>query len=126
MPRVRLFAVITVCIFLCACATNPTVEPDGTLVRHYLGYVKVAVPQAAAQNAVYTSDVTVVGLRVGGGGGLGYSRDRQVVVPLDCRLAILVATQAQLDDAIARLPDLIGKKGVCAVVDRSIETGEKP
>jgi hypothetical protein len=108
------------------CASVPVVEPNGSLVRHYLGYVKVAVPQAAAQNAVYTSDVTVLGLRVGGGVGLGYSRDRQVVVPLDCRLAIFVATQAQLDDAITRLSDLVGKKGVCAVVDHSLETGEKP
>ena len=108
------------------CASAPVVEPDGALVRHYLGYVKVSVPQAAAQGALYTSDVTVLGLRVGGGVGLGYVRDRQVVVPLDCRLAILVATQAQLDDALARLPTLVGKAGICAAIDRSLETGEKP
>ena len=86
----------------------------------------VVVPLAAARGAVYSSDVSVVGLRVSNGVGVGYSRDRQVVVPLDCRLAIMVANQAQLDDALARLPALLGNSGICAVINPFIESGEKP
>jgi hypothetical protein len=114
---------------LTGCASVGTIEPDGSLVRHYVGYVKVAVPQAAARGAVYTSDVSVLGLRVGGGIGVGYSRDRQMVIPLDCRLAVLVANQAQLDDAVTRLNTVFGNRDICAVVSPSLETnptGEKP
>jgi hypothetical protein len=119
------------------CTSVATIEPNGSLVRHYLGYVKVAIPQAAARGAVYTSDVSVVGLRIasghdggiGSGIGVGYSRDRQVVVPLDCRVALLVANQAQLDDTIARLTPYISKGSLCAAVSPSLETtplGDKP
>ena len=64
---------------LSGCASVGPIQPDGSLVRHYVGYVKVAVPQAAARSAVYTSDISVLGLRVGNGIGVGYSRDRQEV-----------------------------------------------
>ena len=115
------------------CASVATIEPNGSMVRHFIGYVKVAIPQAAARGAMYTSDVSVWGLRVGSGAetgiGVGYSRDRQVVVPLDCRVAVLVANQAQLDDAVMRLNHHINNGRLCAVVDPSRETtpsGEKP
>lgn len=118
-----------VALALSGCASVGTIEPDGSLVRHYVGYVKVAVPQAAARGAIFTSDVSVLGLRVGNGIGVGYSRDRQIVIPLGCRLAVLVANQAQLDDAVARLNTLFGNRDICAVVNPSFETnptGENP
>lgn len=127
--RIHLFLYCLTAVVISGCASVGTITPDGSLVRHYLGYVKVAIPQAAANGAVYTSDVSVLGLRVGGGIGVGYSRDRQVVIPLDCRLAVLVANQAQLDDAVARLPTLLRQGEICAVVSSSLETnptGEKP
>lgn len=109
-----------------ACASAPVIEPDGTLVRHYLGYVKVAIPQAVAQRPVYVSDVTVVGLRMANGIGVGYSRDRQIVVPLDCRLVLLVATQAQLDAAVDRMPAALASANACAVVTPSLAQGGIP
>jgi hypothetical protein len=115
------------------CASVGTVEPNGSLVRHYLGYVKVAIPQAAARGVTYTSDISVLGLRIAGGIGagiaVGYSRDRQLMMPLDCRFAVLVANQSQLDDAVARLNTLSGHPDICAVVNPSLEpnpTGETP
>lgn len=115
------------------CASVTTVEPNGSIVRHFIGYVKVATPQAAARGEIHTTDVSVWGLRVGSGAeagiGIGYSRDRQLVVPLDCRVAVLVANQAQLDEAVIRLNHHINNGGLCAVVDPSRETnppGEKP
>ena len=108
------------------CASVATIEPNGSMVRHFIGYVKVAIPQAAARGAMYTSDVSVWGLRVSSGAqagiGVGYSRDRQMVVPLDCRVAVLVANQAQLDDAITRLNHHINDGRLCAVVDPSNQT----
>lgn len=109
------------------CASAPAIQPDGTLVRHYLGYVKVVVPQAMdgrGNQPVHTSETTVLGLRVGDGMGLGYVRDRQVHVPLDCRLVVLVANQAQLDQAVARLSVLDGLPGACAAVDLSLSKEE--
>ena len=41
------FAVWLTTIALGGCASTANIEPDGNLVRHYLGYVKVVVPQAA-------------------------------------------------------------------------------
>lgn len=119
--HVRTIAACCCAAALAGCGTTARIEPDGSLVRHYLGYVKVVVPQAASRNAVYTSDVSVIGLRVGNGVGVGYSRDRQVVVPLDCRLAVMVANQAQLDEALARLPALLDRSGVCAVINPSLD-----
>jgi hypothetical protein len=108
--------VLLVVASLGGCASAPVIEPDGTLVRHYLGYVKVAIPRAAAQRSVYVSDVSVLGLRVAEGIGVGYARDRQIVVPMDCRLVLLVATQAQLDAAVERMPMALASANACAVV----------
>ena len=130
----RRFLLLFLAVFaMTGCAGVTTVEPNGSMARHFIGYVKVAMPQAAARGATYTSDVSVWGLRVGSGAeagiGIGYSRDRQIVVPLDCRVAVMVANQAQLDDAVVRLNHHINNGGLCAVVDPSRETnppGEKP
>lgn len=39
------------------CAGPATIEPDGTLVRHYVGYVKVVVPQAAGKVCLMLTSV---------------------------------------------------------------------
>lgn len=111
--------------FLPACTAMADITPDGALVRHYFGYVRVVVPQAAADQPVYTSSTSILGLYAGRGVGIGYVRDRQVVVPLDCRLVMLVASQQQLDHAMQRLSALGKTEGLCAAVDQGIVNTEK-
>lgn len=118
---------LVVALLLAGCASSPRVEPDGSLVRHYLGYVKVVVPQAESRYPLYTADTTVLGIRVGDGIGVGYVRDRQVHVPLDCRVVLLVANQAQLDHALRQLPALKDQPHLCTAVDSALaQPGETP
>lgn len=106
------------------CAFSSTVQPDGTLVRRYLGYVRVEAPQAEASQPVYLSDVSTVGIRIDNGIGIGFLRDKRVVVPLDCRLVILVSTQRQLDDAVRKLSFFKDMPGFCAAVSPTLKYGE--
>lgn len=115
---------LAVLLAIGGCATDATVQPDGTLVRHYIGYVRVAVPQAEAKQPVYVSDVSTIGIRVGDGMGVGYSRDKSLVIPLDCRLVVLVATQEQLDDAVRKLSFFKGMPGFCAAVSPTLQSGD--
>jgi|GEM_PF-784186 len=123
-PSFSLLLLLAV-VFLTACSTTAEITPDGTLVRHYFGYVRVVVPQAAADQPVYTSSTSVLGLYAGNGVGIGYVRDRRVVVPLDCRLVVLVANQQQLDHAMQRLNAMGKTGGLCAAVDQGIVNTEK-
>lgn len=84
-PFLLLLAALSAPPSLTACAGTPYLEPDGTRVRHYVGYVRVGVPQAAARSPVYTSDVAVYGLRAGGGlhKEEGHDRDTTILAELD-------------------------------------------
>lgn len=121
-PILPLLAALAATPALTACAGAPYLEPDGALVRHYVGYVRVAIPQAAARSPVYTSDVIVYGLRAGGGlhkeegFSIGYARERQVVVPLDCRVVVVVRNQAQLEHAHRALSALVDTGSACVAV----------
>lgn len=130
IPQTRLFTPLSVRIvgvlLLSAaggCASSFTVQPDGTMVRRYLGYVRVEVPQAEGAQPVYVSDVSTVGIRVGDGFGIGFFRDKQVAVPLDCRLVVLVSTQEQLDDAVRKLSFFKDMPDFCAAVSPTLKSG---
>jgi len=117
---------VSLALALSGCAATATVQPDGTMVRHYVGFVRVVVPQAEAKQAVYVSDVSTLGIRVDDGFSLGFMRDKQVVVPLDCRLIVLVATQKQLDDAVEKLSFFKGSPGFCTAVSPTLQSGDIP
>lgn len=114
----RRLANLAVCLpmGLCGCASTFIVQPDATLVRHYFGYVRVEIPQAAASRPVHISDVAALGVRIDGGFSIGASRDRDLVIPMDCRIVVLVANQAQLDDAIKKLSFFQDDPAFCAAV----------
>lgn len=100
-----------------ACATAAVQVPGGGATeQHYFGYVRV-VRHATSSTPVSVSDVRALGLRVGGGLGVGYLRDRQLVVPLDCRVVFLVEDQPQIDHA-ARLAAQLPTEGRCVVLAR--------
>jgi hypothetical protein len=103
---------------LSGCALGTTVQSDGSSTRHYFGYVAVTMPRPDGK--VYSSETSAIGIRVDNGVGVGYLRDRMVVVPLDCRMVLLVATQRQYDDAIRRFHELGAQVSACAALDRSM------
>jgi hypothetical protein len=104
-------------VALSACALGTTVHADGSATRHYLGYVAVTMPRPGGK--VYSSETSVVGLRIDNGVGVGYVRDRMVVVPLDCRTVLLVANQRQYDGAVRHLHELGAQGSACAALDPS-------
>jgi len=87
---------------------------------HYLGYVRLK-PGAAPEGG-RVSDVETLGAwlepasRTGGPGsaGLGYRRAERVAVPLDCRIAVIVRSEAQMADARTLIQSLEGRQA-CAV-----------
>lgn len=128
IPFTRIFSTHLLILVLATsggCASKVSIHPNGTLVRHYFGYVRVEVPQADASQPVYVSDVSTLGIRVGNGIGVGYLREKQIVVPLDCRLVILVSNQGQLDDAVKKLSFFEGLPGLCAVVSPTLQSGDE-
>ncbi|GJM30601.1 MAG: hypothetical protein DHS20C17_32360 [Cyclobacteriaceae bacterium] len=89
-----------------------TVNPDGTISRHYFGYVKVIIP--GTKGDVSAVDITTVGLRIGKGIGLGYLHDYRLAAPLDCRIVVIVKNQNQLDHAVNMLSKM--EENLCVAV----------
>lgn len=87
---------------------------------HYLGYVRLQGDGAPTGGRV--SDVQTLGAwlepgsrsGVPGALGLGFRRAEQVAVPLDCRIAVIVRSDAQLAEARALVYALEGRQA-CAV-----------
>lgn len=103
---------------LLSCSPITTVAPDGTISYHHFGYVKAIVPNTynSTEKTVSATDVSTLGIRLQNGIGVGYFRDKQVVVPLDCHTVFLVSNQEQLDKAISAFNATNKKEGVCAAI----------
>lgn len=95
-----------------------SIREDGSSVRHYLGYVRVAEPPTAGHGEEFkVSDVKTIGIRMSQGFGIGYFHDHNERIPLDCRLVIKVANKQQLDEVIEQLTP-ITKEGLCVAVSK--------
>ena len=89
------------------------------IVTHHFGYVKVVTPAPNAPDAgVVSLGLETYGLRLEDGLGIGFFSDKKLYIPLDCRIVVLVANQAQLDRAIEHL-NASAKEGVCVAQHRS-------
>lgn len=90
---------------LAGCTTLSIESPGGPLAgqRTYVGIVTVAAPvspdRPLATPRIRQLDVSTLGLRLGGGIGLGWTRDRLLSIPLDCRLVIFIRDTAELAHA---------------------------
>jgi hypothetical protein len=100
-----------VLVALGGCA-HTSAEPG---VTHYFGWVRVEQPRVFGPDEVHVRDSTMVGLRLGDGIGIGYEREQRVVVPLDCRLVVLVSSPLQLEQAVGRLNATGIREGLCVV-----------
>ena len=87
---------------------------------HYLGYVRLQGDGAPSGGRVSGVETLGAWLEPGSGGGaapalgLGFRRAEQVAVPLDCRIAVIVRSEAQMAEARALVHSLEGRQA-CAV-----------
>jgi hypothetical protein len=113
-----LSSTLPIAIFICLLTGCVTIDPDGTLTRHYFGYVKVIVPLAYDPSGTTRAvETTTIGVRVENGVMVGYVHDKLISVPLDCRLVVMVRNNRQLDEAVDKLAKA-SRGDVCAVVNR--------
>lgn len=94
-----------------------TIRQDGSVVKHYFGYVKVITPPTVGNVENFrVMEVSTSGLRIENGLGVGYFYERNEYIPLDCRLVVRVVNEKQLHDVVKTL-SLFEKEGLCATVD---------
>ena len=111
-----LLALLVLCL-ITGCGPITTVRPDGVVERHYVGYVKVLVPDSHfKEGKVSASDISALGLRIENGVGIGYFRDREVTTPLDCKVVFLVKDSKQLEETVNFLQTRLGENNICAAV----------
>lgn len=98
-----------------------TIGPGEQVRGHYFGYVRVVEPAAGPERAERTQVETVgAWLELAPMSpqidslGLGLRRAKRTVLPMDCRLAIIVENEAQLSAARELVRSLEGRDA-CAI-----------
>jgi hypothetical protein len=90
-------------------------------VSHHFGYIRFGAPPAITKNVdgeFRVNDIRTWGMRVHKGVDLGYSRERNEYIPLDCRVVIRVANKEQMEQIQNVLTNL-EREGLCLTVDRN-------
>ncbi len=77
---------------------------DGSVVRHHFGYVRVITPRAESADGKFeVMELSTFGVRFHEGAGLGYFHERTEYIPMDSRLVIRVANEAQMNQVLKML-----------------------
>lgn len=101
---------------LISCAPVTTVSDNGSMIKHYFGYVRVIEPPTVGPDGQFkVSEVETFGVRIVRGLGFGYFHERNEHIPLDCRLVIRVANEQQLEKVLETLSPIM-KEGLCVTV----------
>lgn len=100
------------------CAPLATVRQDGSVVKHYVGYVRVIEPPTVGKDEpFFVSEIETLGFRMSNGVGIGYFHERSEFIPLDCRLVIRVMDKQQLERVLEVLSQTkIMEEGLCVTV----------
>ena len=85
------------------CTPMLTVNTEGSTIIHHFGWVRVLKP-ATSSDTINATSLRTIGMRIGRSMGVGYFDESLLVVPNDCRLVILVRTQAQLNQVLNTWP----------------------
>lgn len=88
-------------LLLNACSSVTLQGADGSLDRSFVGYVRVrgtAVSLAAQGGSVH--ELTSAGLSAGQGVTLGWSKERVISIPLDCRVVVLLNADSTVPPAL--------------------------
>ena len=87
---------------------------DGT-TTHIIGYARIVETESPADGVVLKG-VQMVGARVGDGIGVGYFNEKRIIVPLDCRLVVIVRNRTQLEEVSRRLAGL-QRRELCVAIE---------
>lgn len=111
-------------LVLCGCTT---VRQDGTVVQHYVGYVRLLSRPSSDHPTIERINVVTTGAwlvpTVSAHGilpsvGVGYSHDTRELIPLDCRVVIRVQSEQQLRLAMTLLESSsLDGESLCVVQD---------
>jgi hypothetical protein len=116
----RIPMAVMLCGALGACTTIDASSDRGSAT--YFGIVHVLAPATetnapAGSAPVSVSDASAFGLRIRNGIGVGYFHDQDYRIPPDCRVAIFVQNQQQLEQLARQLADF--KEGICSAIKPS-------
>lgn len=113
--------------FIAGCTS---LNNNGELVRHHVGYIQIVTPaKVAGDKPLQMLEVETLGMwfdidqrktpeRTGSGGGIGYRFDRRELVPLSCRVVFRVKDKEQIKFLVELLKKSgEGDKGICAIRD---------
>lgn len=107
--------------FLCSCFSFKTKDKKGHVISHHFGYTRFEAPPSVSKNTdgdFKVNDIRTWGIRISRGVGIGYSRERNEYIPLDCRLLIRVANEDQMEKVQHLLTNL-EKEGICVTVEEN-------
>jgi len=125
MCRVIIFISLSYCLVGCT-----TLNKNGELVRHHIGYIRLVTPAKVAENKpLQVLEVKTFGMwmdidkritseHAGSGGGIGYRFDRRELVPLSCKVVFRVKNKEQIKFLLELLKNSTkGEKGICIIRD---------
>lgn len=98
-----------------------TLAPGEHVHGHYFGYVRIVAPAGAPEGGV-RKQVESVGAWIEvdpassqlDSAGVGFRKSERLIIPLDCRLAVIVRNEAQLAAARDLFQALEGREA-CAI-----------
>ena len=97
-----------------ACLIAGCAFHDGS-TTHIIGYARV-VETENSTDGIVLKGVQMVGARIGDGIGAVYFNEKRIIVPLDCRLVVIVRNSTQLEEVSRRLEDL-QRKELCVTIE---------
>lgn len=112
---------VSVCLWTVLClvggCSTASIRADGSIVTHHFGYVRVIYPPSFSKNdEFYVIDTQTVGIVADRGLAFGYSAVHRESIPLDCRLVVKVANEAQYQHALEALKPFLEDEVLCLAV----------
>jgi hypothetical protein len=97
-------------MMLCAGCTTVVQTTQTGPPSYHLGLVKIVTSASGEQRGIESTTIQTLGGRIQDGFTLGYLREKRLTLPLNCRVVLIVQTDAQLDRANVILNSLKGEQ----------------
>lgn len=111
--------IISACIICSGCVIIDTISREGYERTRYAGFIQVRLLDEGSDDAgatIRAARLRIVGMRIGASSGIGYFEDYLLVLPLDCHVAILVESEAQLVGARELLRNGLNGRDPCLAI----------
>jgi hypothetical protein len=111
-----LFFLLVASLIQTGCTTIVATSDKDAVTHHYLGYARMILPRQTSKS-VFSTSMTAIGVYSSNGVGVGYVRDENLVVPLDCRVVVFV-DKDNWDATLSRFEDMIRKGEKACMVEK--------